>query len=286
MDSNNRFNYGSNSSANSGLKRSSGDSLYTNGSSMSFPPQGKNLNGEMNVNGATTVHGSGVPGPHPPAAPYPHVSDHHQSGAGYDYLWGGPPQYAPSMGSSAGHGMHQKQPAPGMAPPSSQHHFQGHGQYQLNGGVDNSHQSSVAGPPNMPHPGSQYWNRNNPSTQQMSYNSHSMFGSYQSPPHPGLTSSPHHKQQQSLQQAPHQSAQRSIFTPIATKLSRTSNRSITACCPTGCPTTSISPSTRPCHPPSISSSKRSRLSPKDRCRCCSRLLRILLLPGAAHSPTA
>uniref|UniRef100_H3D4X9 Bromodomain adjacent to zinc finger domain, 2A n=1 Tax=Tetraodon nigroviridis TaxID=99883 RepID=H3D4X9_TETNG len=211
MDSNNRFNYGSNSSANSGLKRSSGDSLYTNGSSMSFPPQGKNLNGEMNVNGATTVHGSGVPGPHPPAAPYPHVSNHHQSGAGYDYLWGGPPQYAPSMGSSAGHGMHQKQPAPGMAPPSSQHHFQGHGQYQLNGGVDNSHQSSVAGPPNMPHPGSQYWNRNNPSTQQMSYNSHSMFGSYQSPPHPmlpnGMPYYQHQPQHTSLPPPQHQQQQ-------------------------------------------------------------------------------
>lgn len=41
MDSNNHFNYGTHSSANSGLKLSSGDSLYTNGSSMSFPQQGK-----------------------------------------------------------------------------------------------------------------------------------------------------------------------------------------------------------------------------------------------------
>ncbi|XP_029689730.1 bromodomain adjacent to zinc finger domain protein 2A isoform X2 [Takifugu rubripes] len=209
MESNNRFNYGSNSSANSGLKRSSGDSLYTNGSSMSFPPQGKNMNGEMNVNGATTVHGSSVPGSHPPAAPYPHVSNHLQSSAGYDYLWGGHPQYGPSMGSSAGHGMHQKQPAPGMAQPQSQHHFQGHGQYQLNGGVESSHQSSVAGPPTMPHTGSQYWNRNNPGPQ-MSYNSHSMFGSYQTPTHPGLAPSAHHKQQQSLQQPPHQPSQQHI----------------------------------------------------------------------------
>lgn len=41
MESNNHFNYGTHSSANSGLKLSSGDSLYTNGSSMSFPQQGK-----------------------------------------------------------------------------------------------------------------------------------------------------------------------------------------------------------------------------------------------------
>lgn len=163
----------------------------------------------MNVNGATTVHGSSVPGSHPPAAPYPHVSNHLQSSAGYDYLWGGHPQYGPSMGSSAGHGMHQKQPAPGMAQPQSQHHFQGHGQYQLNGGVESSHQSSVAGPPTMPHTGSQYWNRNNPGPQ-MSYNSHSMFGSYQTPTHPGLAPSAHHKQQQSLQQPPHQPSQQHI----------------------------------------------------------------------------
>lgn len=41
MDSNNHFNYGTHSSANSGLKLSSGDSPYTNGSSVSFPQQGK-----------------------------------------------------------------------------------------------------------------------------------------------------------------------------------------------------------------------------------------------------
>ncbi|KAI3356883.1 hypothetical protein L3Q82_003533 [Scortum barcoo] len=167
MESNNHFNYGTHSSANSGLKLSSGDSLYTNGSSMSFPQQGKNMNGEMNVNGVTTVLGSGVPGSHPPTAPYPHMSNHHQSSMGYDYLWGGHPQYGPAMGASPGHGMHQKQPTPGMVQPQSQHHFQGHGQYQLNGGIESSHQPPVAGPPNMPLSGSQYWNRSNPGPQQI-----------------------------------------------------------------------------------------------------------------------
>ncbi|XP_020496469.2 bromodomain adjacent to zinc finger domain protein 2A [Labrus bergylta] len=198
MESNNHFNYGTHSSANSGLKLSSGDSLYTNGSSMSFPQQGKNMNGEMNVNGVTTVLGSGVPGSNPPTAPYPHMSNHHQGSMGYDYLWGGHPQYGPAMGTPPGHGMHQKQSAPGMVQPQSQHHFQGRGQYQLNGGVEASHQPPVAGPPNMPLTGSQYWNRSNPSPQQMSYNSHSMYGSYQSQAHPGITPSQHH-QQQSLQ---------------------------------------------------------------------------------------
>ncbi|KAF1390255.1 hypothetical protein PFLUV_G00056170 [Perca fluviatilis] len=209
MESNNHFNYGTHSSPNSGLKLSSGDSLYTNGSSMSFPQQGKNMNGEMNVNGVTTVLGSGVPGSHPPTAPYPHMSNHHQSSIGYDYLWGGHPQYGPAMGTSPGHGMHQKQPTPGMVQPQSQHHFQGHGQYQLNGGVESSHQPPVAGQPNMPLTGSQYWNRSNPGPQQISYNSPSMYGTYQSQAHPGITPSQHH-QQQSLQPPPHQPSQQHI----------------------------------------------------------------------------
>ncbi|XP_073325774.1 bromodomain adjacent to zinc finger domain protein 2A isoform X2 [Pagrus major] len=208
MESNNHFNY-THSSANSGLKLSSGDSLYTNGSSMSFPQQGKNMNGEMNVNGVTTVLGSAVPGSHPPTAPYPHMSNHHQSSMGYDYLWGGHPQYGPGMGASPGHGMHQKQPAPGMVQPQSQHHFQGHGQYQLNGGIESSHQPPVAGPANMPLSGSQYWNRSNPGPQQISYNSHSMYGTYQSQAHPGITPSQHH-QQQSLQPPPHQPSQQHL----------------------------------------------------------------------------
>ncbi|XP_041654554.1 bromodomain adjacent to zinc finger domain protein 2A isoform X2 [Cheilinus undulatus] len=208
MESNNHFNYGTHSSANSGLKLS-GDSLYTNGSSMSFPQQGKNMNGEMNVNGVTTVLGSGVPASHPPTAPYPHMSNHHQGSMGYDYLWGGHPQYGPAMGSSSGHGMHQKQPAPGMVQPQSQHHFQGHGQYQLNGAIEGSHQPPVAGPPNMPLTGSQYWNRSNPGSQQMGYNSHSMYGSYQSQAHPGITPSQHH-QQQSLQPPSHPPSQQHL----------------------------------------------------------------------------
>lgn len=176
---------------------------------MSFPQQGKNMNGEMNVNGVTTVLGSGVPGSHPPTAPYPHMSNHHQSNMGYDYLWGGHPQYGPGMSTSPGHGMHQKQPAPGMVQPQSQHHFQGHGQYQLNGGIESSHQPPVAGPPNMPLTGSQYWNRSNPGPQQISYNSHNMYGTYQSQAHPGITPSQHH-QQQSLQPPPHQPSQQHL----------------------------------------------------------------------------
>lgn len=168
------------------------------------------INGEINVNGVTTVLGSSVPGSQPPTAPYPHMSNHHQSSIGYDYLWGGHPQYGPALGASPGHGMHQKQPAPGMGQPQTQHHFQGHGQYQLNGGIESSHQPPVAGPPNMPLPGGQYWNRSNPGPQQIGYNSHSMYGTYQSQAHPGITPTQHQHQQQSLQPLPHPPSQQHL----------------------------------------------------------------------------
>ncbi|XP_070962114.1 ataxin-2 homolog [Oncorhynchus clarkii lewisi] len=204
MEANNYFNYGTHSSVsvNSGLKLSSGDSVYTNGSSMSFPQQEKNMNGEMNVNGSTTVIGSSVPGSQPPTAPYPHMSNHHhQSSMGYDYLWGGQPQYSPAMSLSPGHGMHQKQPPTGVMQQQSQQHFQGHGQYQLNGGMPRSRQPPVVPPPNMTLTGGQYWNRVNPGQQQssaamaMGYNSHSVYGAYQSQVHPGIAPSQDHQQQ-------------------------------------------------------------------------------------------
>ncbi|XP_034028715.1 bromodomain adjacent to zinc finger domain protein 2A isoform X2 [Thalassophryne amazonica] len=183
MEANNHFNYGTHSSANSGLKRSSGDSLYTNGSSGSFSQQGKNMNGEMNVNGITTVLGSSVPGSQPPTATFPHASNRHQSGMGYQYLWGGHSQYGPSVGASPGQVMHQKQSVPGTVQPQSQHHYQSHGQYQLNGCIESTHQASVTAPPNISIPGSQYWNRTNPGQQQLGYNSHSMYGTYQTQRH-------------------------------------------------------------------------------------------------------
>ncbi|XP_068609746.1 bromodomain adjacent to zinc finger domain protein 2A [Brachionichthys hirsutus] len=196
MESNKHFNYGAHSSANSGLKRSSGDSLYANGSSVSFSQQGKNMNGEMNVNGVAAVLGSGVSGvsgSRPSTAPYQHMSGHHQSSVGYDYLWGGHPQYGPTVGASPGHGTHQKPlPPGGMVQTQPQRHFQSHGQYQLNGGIESSHQSPVAGPPSVP----QYWSRSSPgTTQQLSYNSHSLYGTYQGQTHSGITSSQHHQQQ-------------------------------------------------------------------------------------------
>uniref|UniRef100_A0A3B4AAU3 Uncharacterized protein n=1 Tax=Periophthalmus magnuspinnatus TaxID=409849 RepID=A0A3B4AAU3_9GOBI len=165
MEANNHFNYGSHSSANSGLKLSSGESPYTNGSSTSFPQQGKNLNGELNVNGISTVVGSGVSGSQQQTASYPHLSNLHQSSRGYEYLWGGHPQYGP-LGSPHGH---QKQPSPSLGQP----HYQSRGQYQLNGRIEGSHQPPGVGPPNMPISAGQYWNS---SSQHLNFSSHNLYG--------------------------------------------------------------------------------------------------------------
>ncbi|KAK7128516.1 hypothetical protein R3I94_016931 [Phoxinus phoxinus] len=197
MEANNHFNYGPHSSVpvNSGLKHSSGDSLYTNGSSMSFPQQGKNLNGEMNVNGITTAGGSSQPSAHPPSSSYPQMS------IGYDYLWG-QSQYNPALGPVPPHGLHQKPGSQGgVQPQQPQHHFQGHGPYQVNGSVGSSRQPPGAGP--------QYWARGNPGQQQggssmsMGFNSHSIYGTFPNQGHPGIPPSQHHQQPPAVQ---HQSA--------------------------------------------------------------------------------
>ncbi|KAA0706892.1 Zinc finger domain protein 2A [Triplophysa tibetana] len=185
MDANNHFNYGPHSSvsANSGLKHSSGDSLYTNGSSMSFPQQGKNLNGDMNVNGITTAGGSGQSGAHPPSSSYPHMSNHHNPGGmGYDYMWG-QSQYNPAIGPS--HSMPQKPGSQGVIQPQQpQHHFQSHGAYQVNGSI---------GPSRQP-PGSQYWARSIPvqggSSVPMGYDSHSIITSSPTPFTPSPITTP------------------------------------------------------------------------------------------------
>uniref|UniRef100_A0A8V1A1H0 Bromodomain adjacent to zinc finger domain 2A n=1 Tax=Gallus gallus TaxID=9031 RepID=A0A8V1A1H0_CHICK len=72
----------------SGLKPtapSSGDNPYSNGAALSFPPQGKSLNGGMNVNGFSTVSHTTTSGTFTSSThssgPPPHL--HHP----YDCLW-------------------------------------------------------------------------------------------------------------------------------------------------------------------------------------------------------
>uniref|UniRef100_A0A8C9RQF6 Bromodomain adjacent to zinc finger domain, 2A n=1 Tax=Scleropages formosus TaxID=113540 RepID=A0A8C9RQF6_SCLFO len=215
MEANNLFNFGGHpsESANSGLKHSSGDTLYSNGSSMSFPQPSKNMNGDMNVNGITTVIGTSASGSHPSTA-YSLMSNHHQSSLGYDYLWD-QAQYNPTVSTGHGTGLHPKQGSSGamqqpQSQPQPQQHFQGHGQYQLNGGVGGaSRQSAVAAPPNVTGAGGPYWSRGSPGPQQstssmnMSYGASNAYGSYQNQVHPSMTPPQHQQQQQHHQQQPH-----------------------------------------------------------------------------------
>ncbi|KAL4655498.1 bromodomain adjacent to zinc finger domain protein 2A [Arapaima gigas] len=213
MEANNLFNFGGHpsESANSGLKHSSGDTLYSNGSSMSFPQPGKNMNGDMNVNGITTVIGTSASGSHPSTAYSLMSNNHHQSSLGYDYLWD-QAQYNPTVSTGHGTGLHPKQSSSGVMPqtqPQPQQHFQGHGQYQLNGGVGGvSRQSSVAAPPNVTLTG-QYWSRGSPGPQQgassmnISYGASNVYSSYQNQVHPSMTPPQHQHQQQHHQQQSH-----------------------------------------------------------------------------------
>ncbi|KAG7471832.1 hypothetical protein MATL_G00102140 [Megalops atlanticus] len=212
MAANNHYNFGGHPSvsANSGLKPSSGESLYTNGSlsSMSFSQQGKNLNGDLNVNGITTVAGSGAPGAHPSTS-YSHMSNHHQphqSSLGYNYLWG-QPQYGPALSTGHRASMHHKQ-SPGAALQLPQH-FQGHAQYQANGGLVGPRQPPATAAPDVSLAGGQYWNRGSPSQQHggsplgVAYNSHGGYRAYQGQGHPGLAPVQHHRQQHQPQQHLH-----------------------------------------------------------------------------------
>uniref|UniRef100_A0A670HYT6 Bromodomain adjacent to zinc finger domain 2A n=1 Tax=Podarcis muralis TaxID=64176 RepID=A0A670HYT6_PODMU len=83
MEANNHFNFTGlpSSPAASGQKPapSSGDNVYTNGSPMNFPQQGKSLNGDMNVNGLSTVSHASTSGTRSS------TNSHLQHP--YDYLW-------------------------------------------------------------------------------------------------------------------------------------------------------------------------------------------------------
>ncbi|XP_061471168.1 bromodomain adjacent to zinc finger domain protein 2A isoform X4 [Rhineura floridana] len=83
MEANNHFNFAGlpSSPAASGQKPapSSGDNVYTNGSPMNFPQPGKSLNGDMNVNGLSTVSHASTSGTRSSA------NSHLQHP--YDYLW-------------------------------------------------------------------------------------------------------------------------------------------------------------------------------------------------------
>uniref|UniRef100_A0A8C3VSH1 Bromodomain adjacent to zinc finger domain protein 2A n=1 Tax=Catagonus wagneri TaxID=51154 RepID=A0A8C3VSH1_9CETA len=169
MEANDHFNFTGlpPAPAASGLKPSpsSGEGLYTNGSPMNFPQQGKSLNGDVNVNGLSTVSHtttSGILNSAPHSSSTSHL--HHPSVA-YDCLW----NY--SQYPSANPGSNLKDP-----PLLSQ--FSG-GQYPLNGILGGSRQpSSPSHNTNLRAGSQEFWSNGTQSPMGLNFDSQELYDSF------------------------------------------------------------------------------------------------------------
>ncbi|XP_035426105.1 bromodomain adjacent to zinc finger domain protein 2A isoform X4 [Cygnus atratus] len=165
MDTNNHFNFPGLSSipTASGLKPtpSSGDSLYTNGAALSFPPQGKSLNGGMNVNGFSTVSHTSTSGTF--------TSSTHSSGTphlrSYDCLW----DYAQYQPAGAG-GL--KDGSPSAAP------FPSLAQFPLNGVAGGSRPASPGHSANLRGTGQELWGNGTPGSMGLNFDSQELYDSF------------------------------------------------------------------------------------------------------------
>lgn len=168
MEANDHFNFTGLSSAPaaSGLKPSpSGEGLYTNGSPMNFPQQGKSLNGDVNVNGLSTVSHtttSGILNSAPHSSSTSHL---HHPNVAYDCLW----NY--SQYPSANPGSNLKDP-----PLLSQ--FSG-GQYPLNGILGGSRQpSSPSHNTNLRAGSQEFWGNGTQSPMGLNFDSQELYDSF------------------------------------------------------------------------------------------------------------
>uniref|UniRef100_A0A8C0GDF9 Bromodomain adjacent to zinc finger domain 2A n=1 Tax=Chelonoidis abingdonii TaxID=106734 RepID=A0A8C0GDF9_CHEAB len=162
METNNHFNFPGLPSVPtaSGLKPapSSGDSLYTNGSPINFPPQGKGLNGDMNGNGLSTVSHASTSGTFasaghsPDASALPHP---------YDYLWNYPPYQPGSLKET-----------PGVS------QFSGLGQYPLNGILGGARPVSPEHNTNS-RAGQEFWANGTSNSMGLSFDSQELYDSFQ-----------------------------------------------------------------------------------------------------------
>ncbi|XP_043303153.1 bromodomain adjacent to zinc finger domain protein 2A isoform X1 [Cervus canadensis] len=169
MEANDHFNFTGlpPAPAASGLKPSpsSGEGLYTNGSPMNFPQQGKSLNGDVNVNGLSTVSHtttSGILNSAPHSSSTSHL---HHPNVAYDCLW----NY--SQYSSANPGSNLKDP-----PLLSQ--FSG-GQYPLNGILGGSRQpSSPSHNTNLRAGSQEFWANGTQSPMGLNFDSQELYDSF------------------------------------------------------------------------------------------------------------
>ncbi|XP_077780040.1 bromodomain adjacent to zinc finger domain protein 2A isoform X1 [Podarcis muralis] len=156
MEANNHFNFTGlpSSPAASGQKPapSSGDNVYTNGSPMNFPQQGKSLNGDMNVNGLSTVSHASTSGTRSS------TNSHLQHP--YDYLWNYS-QYP------SGNGNNLKD-----SPLFSQ--------YPLNGIAGGNRQGSPGHTTNLRGSGSgqEFWANGTPGTMGLNFDSTELYDSF------------------------------------------------------------------------------------------------------------
>ncbi|XP_075407570.1 bromodomain adjacent to zinc finger domain protein 2A isoform X2 [Tenrec ecaudatus] len=167
MEANDHFNFTglSPASAASGLKPSpSGEGLYTNGSPMNFPQQGKSLNGDVNVNGLSTVSHTTTSGILNSAS-HSSTSHLHHPNVAYDCLW----NY--SQYPSANPGSNLKDP-----PLLSQ--FSG-GQYPLNGILGGSRQpSSPSHNTNLRAGSQEFWANGTQSPMGLNFDSQELYDSF------------------------------------------------------------------------------------------------------------
>ncbi|XP_053517882.1 bromodomain adjacent to zinc finger domain protein 2A isoform X2 [Artibeus jamaicensis] len=169
MEANDHFNFTGlpPAPAASGLKPSpsSGEGLYTNGSPMNFPQQGKSLNGDVNVNGLSTVSHtttSGILNSAPHSSSTSHL---HHPNVAYDCLW----NY--SQYPSANSGSNLKDP-----PLLSQ--FSG-GQYPLNGILGGSRQpSSPSHNTNLRAGSQEFWANGTQSPMGLNFDSQELYDSF------------------------------------------------------------------------------------------------------------
>ncbi|XP_070477809.1 bromodomain adjacent to zinc finger domain protein 2A isoform X21 [Equus przewalskii] len=169
MEANDHFNFTGlpPAPAASGLKPSpsSGEGLYTNGSPMNFPQQGKSLNGDVNVNGLSTVSHtttSGILNSAPHSSSTSHL---HHPNVAYDCLW----NY--SQYPSANPGSNLKDP-----PLLSQ--FSG-GQYPLNGILGGSRQpSSPSHNTNLRAGSQEFWANGTQSPMGLNFDSQELYDSF------------------------------------------------------------------------------------------------------------
>ncbi|MBZ3882839.1 Bromodomain adjacent to zinc finger domain protein 2A [Sciurus carolinensis] len=169
MEANDHFNFTGlpPAPAASGLKPSpsSGEGLYTNGSPMNFPQQGKSLNGDVNVNGLSTVSHtttSGILNSAPHSSSTSHL---HHPNVAYDCLW----NY--SQYPSANPGSNLKDP-----PLLSQ--FSG-GQYPLNGILGGNRQpSSPSHNTNLRAGSQEFWANGTQSPMGLNFDSQELYDSF------------------------------------------------------------------------------------------------------------